>query len=278
MKTRRETSSGLSTAIRTTMASSRNGNPLIEKNLPSAFSIKVANTLEEREAVFNLGYKVYLEKGFTNENANERLIQSYDANSETVILIVQDQNKNLAGSVTLVFDGNSKLPAEKIYGDEIGTLKSSGNKMVELSRLVISPEYRHSKEILVLLFNYLAIYSYHVKKYTHLVVEVNPRHKNYYNMLLCFEEIGGEKPCPSVQNAPANLLILPLIKYRAEVVRCSKLTEQDKKERSLYPYFIKSEQESLVAHYLKNQVKPMTSEEKLYFGFSESGISRAVCI
>lgn len=278
MGTFRKTSSGVSIAIRDTLQSSKNGTKLIDKNLPAEFTIKVANTLEEREAVFNLGYKIYLNKGFINENANEWLVQNYDANSDTVILMVQDQNKNIAGSVTLVFDGGSKLPAEKIYGDEIKALRNAKNKMVELSRLVISPEYRNSKEILVLLFNYLGIYSFHVKNYSHLVVEVNPRHKNYYQMLLGFEEIGGEKPCPSVQNAPANLLCLPLIKYQSEINRINKLMEQDKRERSLYPYFIKPEQEGLVAHYLKNQAKPISSEEKLYFGFSESSIGNAVCI
>jgi hypothetical protein len=46
----------------------------------------------------------------------------------------------------------------------------------------------------------------------------------------------------------------------------------------LYAHFLKPEQEKLVAHYLKNQVSEITSEEKIYFGFSESGTSRAVCI
>lgn len=278
MKNKRETSSGLSKALRSTLISNSDGNQPIEKISLSEFTIKFANTLEERESVFNLGYKIYLEKGFICENSQEWLIKNYDANNETAILIVQDQFKNIAGSVTLVFDGSTKLPAEKIYGNEISNLRASGNKMVELSRLIISPEYRNSKEILLLLFNYLAIYSYHVKKYSHLVVEVNPRHKNYYQLLLCFEEIGGEKPCPSVQNAPANLLCLPLKKYRTEVNRCKNLSESHKKERSLYPYFINSEQESLVAHYLKKQAKPISAEEKLYFGFTDSSISNSVCI
>ena len=36
---------------------------------------------------------------------------------------------------------------------------------------------------------------------------------------------------------------------------------------SLYPYFIKPEQESLVAYYLEKQAKPMSKEEKNYFRF-----------
>lgn len=274
----KRSASGVSIAIKKTMASFQSGVSLLEKRNKSEFTIKIANTLAEREAVYNLGYKVYLEKGFVNENGSEWLIQNYDANSDTVILIVQDKFKNIVGSVTLVFDGSSKLPAEKIYAEELNGLRKSGNKMVELSRLVINPDYRNSKEILVLLFNYLAIYIYHVKAYNSITIQVNPRHKNYYKMLLGFKEVGVEKPCPHVQNAPAVLLFLSATLYRAELKRCADTQNSEKKDRSLYPYFIKSEQESLVAYYLAKQIKPMSAEEKLYFGFAQSGTGQAVAV
>lgn len=272
------TTSGLSIAIHKTMSSYESNVALIEKAKPSEFTIKIANTLEEREEVFKLAYQIYLEKGYVTPNYNEWLIQNYDASDDTVILIVQDKEKNLAGSVTIVFDNSTKLPAEKIYRDELSSLRSNGKKMAEISRLVISPNYRNSKEILVLLFNYLCIYIHHVKSYNSLVIQVNPRHKNYYKSLLSFEEIGAEKPCPHVQNAPAVLLQLNTQTYQSEINRCHDLKNTDKKERSLYPYFVNTKQENLVAHYLAKQAKPMTADEKMYFGFSESGISRAVCV
>ena len=275
---KRRSPTGLSFAIRDTITSFTDGTNFIEKKSPPEFKIKIANTLEERESVFQLAYQVYLAKGYIKENINQMLIQPYDANPETVILIVQDQNKMIAGSLTLVFNGSSRLPAEKIYGNEIGELKQKGEKLVEISRLIINDQYRNSKEVLLLLMNYLAIYSYHAKKYSSLIIQVNPRHKNYYKALLNFDEIGTEKACPSVQNAPAVLLHLPLIRYQSEVIRCTSSLEQRKKERSLYPHFLKPEQEKLVSHYLQNQVRPLTPDEKLYFGFTESGVGRAVCI
>lgn len=269
---------GVSLAIRDTINSFTTETNIIRMTRPSEFTIKVANTLEEREAAFQLAYQVYLEKGYVKENVNKMLVQTYDSNPETVILIVRDKEKNIAGSLTLVFDENAKLPTEKIYSQEIGDLKNKGERIVEISRLVINDQFRNSKEVLLLLMNYLAIYSFHVKNYTSLVVQVNPRHKNYYKALLNFDEIGAEKACPSVQNAPAVLLYLPLSRYQSEVIRCTNPLIQNKKERSLYPSFLKPEQEKLVAHYLAKQTKPITSEEKIYFGFSESGISRAVCV
>jgi hypothetical protein len=273
-----KSASGVSMVIRRTMSSFKNESPLIEKKTPSEFSIKLANTLEERAAVFHLGYQVYLKKGYLKENATEMLVQNYDVNSETAILMIQDRQKNIVGSVTLVFDGAARLPAEKIYSEELRTLRRTNEKIVEISRLVIDPKYRNSKEILVLLFNYLYIYSYFVKNYTCLAIEVNPRHTAYYQELLHFKSIGSEKPCPNVQSAPAILMYLPLSHGIEEVKRISKMTEGEKNNRSLYSYFIKPNEQMLVANYLKKQAKPMTAEEKIYFGFSDSGISRAVCV
>lgn len=270
----KKSTSSVSLAFRKTLFSLKTDQPLLEKSNSETFTVKVANKLEEREAVYRLAYQIYLEKGYINENPNEWLLQPYDAVNDTVILVVLDSQKNIAGSITILFDSNKKLPADKIYNEELTILRNSGKRLAEISRLVINPQYRNSKEILVLLFNYMAIYTAHVKHASNLVIEVNPRHKEYYKSILCFEEIGSERPCPQVQNAPAVLLNLPLKKYQTEVFRCQNNSVSEKKERTLYPFFLRIEQESLVAQYLEKQTKAMSAEEKIYFGFSESGLDQ----
>ena len=262
--------SGVSMAMNAIISSLEQNKPLLEKKIPPEFTVKIANTLQEREAVFRLGYQIYLEKGYIKSNPQERMIQNYDSEPSTTILMVEDQEKNLVGSVTLVFDGHCKLPAEKIYRGELKTLRNQNEKIVEISRLVINPNFRNSKEVLVLLFNYLYIYSYYVKNYTCLAIEVNPRHTAYYESLLNFRAIGNEKPCPSVQSAPAILMYVPLKHGQNEVLRLSKNEESEKKTRSLYPYFAGPKQERLIAYYLEHQAKPITEEEKQYFGLFES--------
>lgn len=270
--------SSVSIAIRKTLDAYENNMPLIERQKPVDFSIKIANHLEERDAAFRLAYQVYLEKGYIKENYHEKLVRNYDKDSETIVLIVQDKQKNVVGSATIVFDDNSKLPADKVYSEELNDIRKNQQGIAELSRLVISNGHRNSKEILVLLFNYVAIYITQVKKCNGLVVEVNPRHKNYYKALLSFDELGKEKPCPQVQNVAGVLLYLPAVKYQKIIHQKETSPMSEKRERSLYPYFLNSEQESLVAYYLRKQTKPMTAEEKIYFGFTESGISRVACV
>jgi hypothetical protein len=245
----------------------------IKGKSPSGYTVKLANTLEERIAAYALAYRVYLDKGYVKENANEWLVKKYDANADTATLIVKDSNKKVIASVTMIFDGPNSIPAASLYRNEIKTLRSYQEKIVEISRLVIDPDHRNAKEILAILFNYVYIFSYVVKKYSCLIIEVNPRHKEFYRSILRFDEIGAEKPCPLVQDAPAVLLYGPLKRGEEEVIKNIK-----KKSLSLFPYFLKPAQESLVADYLKNQYKPMTEEEKIYFGFTESGTYQAVCI
>lgn len=275
---RSQTASSVSIGIKQSISLLRNGNSLIQKVNPGEFTIKIANTLSERAEVFKLGYQIYRKKGFIDENPDEWLLRYYDMEEETIILIVQNKEKQIIGSVTLVFDKNCQLPSEKLYKEEVNLIKKSGHRIAEISRLIIHPDHRNSKEILLLLFNYLAIYTYRVKKYSYLMIQVNPRHTSYYKLLLKFKEMGCQKLSPYLNDAPASLLILPTEVYQIEMqnLKINKLVA--KKERSLYPYFLNQEQELLVAHYLKNQAKPISQAEKMYFGFSDSGISKAVCI
>lgn len=268
--------SGVSVALNQFKARAAKSEEMLEsKSLE--FTVKLASTLEEREEVYRLAYQVYLDKGYINENDEKWLVSKYDADPETAILIVQDKDKKIVGSVTLVFDGKKPLPAATIFSDEINLLRSKNEKIVEISRLVIDSNYRNAKEILILLFNYLYIYSYYVKNYSCLAIEVNPRHKDYYRSLLLFDVIGNEKPCPMVQNAPAVLMYVPLVVGKAEIQRyLSEVSES--KTRSLYPYFFKPEYESLVISYLKKQFKPISKEEKSYFGFVDSIVEEVVLV
>lgn len=262
--------SGVSAALQASMNSSEVPNSILKKESAPEFSIKLANTQEEREAAFRLAYQVYFEKGYLQENPRKCLINSYDEDEETITFIVQDQNKNIVSTVSLVFDESYTIPAQRIYASELDELRNHNERIVEVSRLAVNPAYRNSKDALILMFNYLMIYAYHICQYTCLAIEVNPRHVNYYKELLGFQEIGTLKACPGVQDAPAMLLYVSLKKYQEEIIRFHSQKDKQpkpiKKERLLYQYFLAPEQEELVVFYLSRQKKSISLEEKIYFG------------
>ena len=85
------------------------------------------------------------------------------------------------------------------------------------------------------------------------VIEVNPRHVNYYRRLLCFEVLGQERPCPRVQGAPAVLLRVDLGFGDQEVERVGGSRQRGLpiKDRTLYPYFWHADSEESVTANLK---------------------------
>jgi len=142
-----------------------------------------------------------LKKGLSKKNARELLVGEYGFDDATAILMVKDHSNTIVGSVILVFDGESYLPVQILYCEEFLNLRRPGEKIVEISRLIIDPKFRNSKEILLLRINYLFIFASYVRNFTHLAIEVYPWHKNYYQELLGFHQV-NEKPCPSVENTP----------------------------------------------------------------------------
>jgi hypothetical protein len=136
---------------------------------------------------------------------------------------------------------------------------------VEVTRLVIAENHRNSKVLLLRLINFAFIYCVQARRIADVLIEVNPRHVNYYRRLLCFEVFGTERPCPRVNGAPAVLLRLDLSVYLREVLRVGGMGAASK-ERTLYPHFFPTQDESAVAKFLARNHKPMTADEARYFG------------
>jgi len=194
----------------------------------------------------------------------ETLLKFLDANPETLTLLVQDENGRDAATISLVFDAFDGLPCDEIYGAELLALRAQGRRLVEVTRLAIDPEFQRSKALLVCLFNFIYVFARRVKGRDDFVIEVNPRHVNYYCKLLNFETAGPERACPRVQGAPAVLLRLDLSAVEREVERVGG-TGETSKERTLYPHFFAAEEEGSVADFLARRHAPMSGADAEYF-------------
>src|SRR5262249_23480488 len=60
------------------------------------------------------------------------------------------------------------------------------------------------------LMNLNQIYARKIAGATDLVIEVNPRHVDYYRRFWFFEALTAPRPCPRVRGAPAVFMHLPL--------------------------------------------------------------------
>ena len=267
--------SAVSQALRAIRADVDKGEAMWDMSAPgetTGFCIRVAASRDTRGRAYRLAQRVYHGCGYVPDR-DALNVTAFDADSQTITLLVQDLNQRDAATITLVFDSTAGLPCDEIYGDELNSLRTQGRRLVEVTRLAICEEYQHSKLLLVRLFNFIYIFARHIKRFDDFVIEVNPRHVNYYRRLLCFEQFGPERPCPRVQDAPAVLLRLEL--SVAEEVRRAESKGAATNERTLYPYFYSSQEEGAAAEFLTQQHRPMSEADMRFFGLKSHRITLA---
>lgn len=254
----------------------RNVQHIIEKTpilLPTVtshdlYTASIANTQKSRLKAFQLAYEVYLAKGYIAPNSTKMLISKSDFTSNTCIININDGDEVIA-SATLNFQDKNDLPCQELYADEIQPLLDLNYKLVEITRLVIKENHRHSNLLLAQLFQAAFIFSYQIKKVEQLVIEVNPRHIAFYQRLLGFNILGGEKECERVNNAPAFLLHLNLnyVNSNLEKFYNNKLEESSKYKFFKFALPLQKALE-LKASFI-NSYRPISFTEKIYFGLHQ---------
>lgn len=162
---------------------------------------------------------------------------------ETVTLATY-KGEELMGTLTLGFDTGYGLLVDELYRAEVDQLRQSGRRVCEFTKLAIDSK-RTSKRMLAGLFHMAFLYAERIWGYTDIVIEVNPTHVAFYQRMLGFRILGGERVCPRV-NAPAVLLRGDTAWGREMVRKFGGHPELAKDERSLFPYFLSQEEEDRI--------------------------------
>ncbi len=233
------------------------------------FRIAAANDFESRRAAYELVYRLYREKGYAEANESRMWLSLYNLLPDTVTLTVL-RDEEIVGTLTVVFDGPLGLPADTLYGRELDILRGSGRRPAEIISLGVADEDRRtSRDVLVKLFNYVYLVSWHLRGATDFMITVNPHHAAYYHKTLLFENWGPERCYGRVGGAPAVLLRLNLeIPDRA-------VAEPDVKElreRTHYRFFHSHEEEKNLLPRLEKTMEPMSEEEFCFFAMGETDI------
>ena len=222
---------------------------------PSAFKgrVLVANTDAVRHRAWRMAYRVYSSCGYVPPDPNGMITSAFDASPTTFTLLVEDEHGREAATVTLVFDSENNLPCDEIFAPELTALRGQGRKLVEVTRLAIDEAHTGSKQLLVVLFNFIFVFARRIRGFDDFVIEVNPRHVNYYRRLLLFEVAGSERPCPRVNGAPAVLLRVDLGSGEREVRRVGGHGDRAQ-ERTLFPHFYAWKEECVLSKFLESHI------------------------
>lgn len=216
------------------------------------FELRIADTIELRKKAYQLIYKIYLEKNFTQAHPSEMWFSKYDAFDSTVTLVVIKDDDDVVGALTLVFDSADGVPADDLYKEELSSLRSSRKELVELVSLGIDPKLRGATEVLINLFNASLIISKDICGKDKFVITINPRHVSFYSRKMAFCSLGGLKACQKVGGAPSKLLDLDLREYKRLI---ESVRNQGVKTKTFYDSFVSPKEVQLLCPIFNKQMQ-----------------------
>lgn len=121
----------------------------------------------------------------------------------------------MIGTLTLSVDSPRRLSVETTFPDEVGRLRASRARLCELTKFAFDPA-PDSRPLLAALFHIIFMYGTQRFDCTDLLIEVNPRHVRFYEVMLGFSRLGPLRTNQSV-DAPAQLMHLRVADIRTHI-------------------------------------------------------------
>ncbi|OIP07822.1 MAG: long-chain N-acyl amino acid synthase [Betaproteobacteria bacterium CG2_30_68_42] len=200
------------------------------------FRIKLAGSGDVRKEASVLIEKMYAWRGYAGVGSLDQAPNRITLNAE--------YNGSIYGTLTVNVDSPLGLACEAIYPEIVRSLRAQGRKLCEFGRFAVEHSVR-SKRLLATLFHMIYIYANRLHGCTDALIEVNPRHVEFYRRYLEFEVCGEERMCARV-NAPAVLLRMD---FAAKEPRMRELAGRWRSlpaEKSFYKYFMPEKYEAAV--------------------------------
>jgi hypothetical protein len=200
-----------------------------------SYGIRLTDTSDGRNTASMLINRMYAWRGYAGNHQ-----PSSDPNR---ITLTATDKGDVVGTLSIGIDSEVGLMADEIFKDELDAHRQRGAKLCEFTKFAFDPSVR-SKTALANVFHLAVIYARDMHGCTDIVIEVNPRHRRFYERMLGFRKEGELKINPRV-DAPAYLLRVNLAFVTEQIDRFGGTWAADgeTEERSFYPYFFSPREE-----------------------------------
>lgn len=208
-----------------------------------SYGIRLTDTTDGRNSASMLINRMYAWRGYASTH------QVTD-DPNRITLTATDKG-NVVGTLTIGIDSPIGLMADQIFKEELDGHRNRGARLCEVTKLAFDPSVR-SKVSLANLFHLAVIYARDIHGCTDAVIEVNPRHRRFYERMLGFQQQSELRMNPRV-NAPAYLLHVSLQFVTEQIEKYGGTYSADNtvSERSFYPYFFSPREERGILHRLQ---------------------------
>lgn len=197
-----------------------------------SLTIRLADTDGQRSAASMLLSRMYAWRGY-----GETQVMGASPNSVT---FTATSGECVVGTLTLNVDSDAGLAADNTFAEELAPFRAApGAKLCELTKFAFDwtgPSHQR----LAALFHLVFIYGSRQFACSDLFIEVNPRHRRYYETMLGFTRVGEVRINASVK-APSQLMWLNVGAIRQMIDKHTKSSAGER--RSLYQYFFSPDEE-----------------------------------
>lgn len=197
------------------------------------FGIRAADVAAHRNSASLLISKMYAWRGYRSSQ-----LAAHDPNR---ITLTASDHGQVVGTLSLGLDSEMGLLADEVFHDQLAPLREHG-KVCEITKLAVDPSIK-SKAVLASLFHVALIYARDLHGCTDIVIEVNPRHRRFYEAMLGFQALGPVRTNERV-SAPGVLLHGDVAHGTRMVAVFGGRQDRAVGERSLFPWFFSPREEA----------------------------------
>lgn len=164
----------------------------------------VASNISDVTSAWSLVYDAYTRIGLIDSNRFNLHAVSQAVSPETAVIIGY-MNDAPVSTLSIIHEGAQPIPLQKVYPQELDSLRSQGRKLLEVGLLADRRE--HISRAMVAIFEMMRyVFWRSYITHTDIVIGVHPHHAGFYINSFGFEPIGIESTHPTVKDHP----VLPL--------------------------------------------------------------------
>lgn len=203
-----------------------------EKSLTRSVTIRLADCDGQRSNASMLINRKYVQRGY---GTNHKV-----PTAPNCVTFTASSDEMVIGTLSLTVDSPAGLAADRTFKDELDEFRTQkGIRICELTKFAFDTS-EPSLKLLASLFHIIFLYGTNKFGGTDLFIEVNPRHRRFYEAMLGFKRVGTLKTNEAV-GAPSQLLWLKASDIRRHIDEHA--GKKADGSRSLYPYFFSVKEE-----------------------------------
>jgi hypothetical protein len=196
------------------------------------FGIRLVDTPQGRNQASMLIHRMYGWRGFAGDHALQQ-----DPNRVTLMASHRGQ---AVGTLSVGLDGPQGLLADQLFKQELDAYRAGGARLCEIIKFAFDMAGA-TKAYQAALFHLAIITARDLHQCSHMFIEVQPRHKAFFDHALGFQQIGDVQINPRV-NVPGILMGVEISFMTGQIQRWGGQGPQAG-VRSFYPLFFSPQEE-----------------------------------